>query len=181
MKSLFTLKRATKFALLVLAALVLSVSAQATGVQYSVTVLGLVQHNYPSSYFNPEAINDSNVIAGNAVVRVPLNPLQSERGVLWHPSTQTTRFWERYRSILVSIVMPPASITMGLQQATPGSMSPAPSSVHPVMFTANGTVNLGVKNSSAGWATGINNSSQVVGYLDFETPVPGTEAFLYQN
>ena len=65
------------------AAFALPVSALAAGVQYSVTVLGLVQHNYPNNYFNPEAINDNEVIAGNAIVRVPHNTAQSQRGVLW--------------------------------------------------------------------------------------------------
>lgn len=181
MNSLSTLKRATKFALLVSAALVLSVFAQASGVQYSVTVLGLVQHNYPNSYFRPEAINDNNVIAGNAVVRVPLNPVQSERGVLWHPGTHYT--------ILGTISEYPGfdsdATCINIDGIAAGyafeHLSGYDFAVHPVMFTANGVVNLGVKNASAGWATGINNASQVVGYLEFETPVPGTEAFLYQN
>jgi probable HAF family extracellular repeat protein len=49
------------------------------------------------------------------------------------------------------------------------------------MFTANGVVNLGVKNAPDGWATGINDASQVVGFLEFEKPFQAIEAFLYQN
>jgi hypothetical protein len=46
--------------------------------------------------------------------------------------------------------------------------------LHPVIFGANGIVNLGVKNAQAGSATGINIANQVVRYLSFETPVQAT-------
>jgi probable HAF family extracellular repeat protein len=163
------------------AAFALPVSALAAGVQYSVTVLGLVQHNYPNSYFNPQAINDNEVVAGNAIVRVPHNTQQSERGVLWQPTTHYT--------ILGTISESPgfdseATCINNFGIAAGNSLENLSGhgySMHPVMFTANGVVNLGVKNAVAGWATGINDASQVVGYLYFETPVPATEAFLYQN
>jgi len=167
--------------LLVAAALALPLSAQAGGVQYSVTVLGLVQHNYPNSYFNPEAINDNEVIAGNAIVRVPHNTAQSERGVLWQAATHYTILgtlseYPGHDSDATCVNNSGIAAGYSFEHLSDGGYS-----VHPVMFTSNGVVNLGVKNAVAGWATGINNASQVVGYLIFQTPVPATEAFLYQN
>ena len=167
--------------LLVAAALALPLSAQADGVRYSVTVLGLVQHNYPNSYFNPKAINDNEVIAGNAIVRVPHNTLQSQRGVLWQPTTHYQvlgTISEEGSDDSNATCINNSGIAAGYSSE---HLFDGGYSVHPVMFTSNGVVNLGVKNAAAGWATGINDASQIVGNLEFETPVPAIEAFLYQN
>jgi probable HAF family extracellular repeat protein len=166
---------------LVLVASVNADQVQAGTVQYSLTVLGLVQHNYPDSYFNPAAVNDSDVIAGNATVRVPHNTGQSERGILWVPSTRYT--------VLGTISEGPgfdsqATCINSLGIAAGQSYEHLPGGgfgMRPVMFTSNGVVDLGVKNGVAGWATGINDDSQVVGYVIFSTPVPASQAFLYQN
>lgn len=164
------------------AALAFPVSAQSSGVQYTVTVLGLVQHNYPNSYFSPVGINDNGVVVGSAVVKVPDNPEQSERGVLWQRNTHYTILGTLsentgYDSAATWINNSGITVGNSSEHVGPGFDY----ETHPVMFTPNGIVNLGVKNSVGGWATGINNASQVVGYLYFSTPVQATEAFLYQN
>ncbi len=179
---MFILNHLVKLIPLLLAALAFPVSAQSSEVQYTVTVLGLVQHNYPNSYFSPVAINDNGVVVGNALVKVPDNPAQSQRGVLWQPNTHYTILgtlseYAGYDSAATWINNSGSAVGNSIEHVAPGFDYV----MHPVMFTANGIVNLGAKNSVGGWATGINNSSQVVGYLDFSTPVQATEAFLYQN
>jgi probable HAF family extracellular repeat protein len=150
-------------------------------VQYTTTVLGLVQHHYSGTTFNPTSINNHGVVAGFAWVKVPNNPMQSERGVVWQPSTHYT--------ILGTISEFPsfdsqancindAGIIVG------NSFEHIPSGQyvqHPVIFMPNEIINLGVKNSGGGIATGINFANQVVGYLWFATPVPAYQAFLYQD
>ncbi|MBV8212178.1 MAG: hypothetical protein JOZ08_03010, partial [Verrucomicrobia bacterium] len=172
-----------------LIAVILSVSAVLAGPssaqttpQYTLTILGLVQHNYITSVFAPLSVNDNDVVAGYAKVKVPHNPQQSFRGVEWQNSSP-------HYTILGTISEDPGQdseatwinnlgVAVGFSNEHLGSNL---YSAHPVMFTANGIVNLGVKSAKEGFATGINNASQVVGYLNFETPVPASEAFLYQN
>ncbi|MBV8212179.1 MAG: hypothetical protein JOZ08_03015 [Verrucomicrobia bacterium] len=177
----FIPNRLIRFALLVLTGTAFPVAAQATGVQYSLTVLGLVQHNYPNSFFNPEAINDNDVIAGNAIVRVPHNTEQSERGVLWQPTTHYQvlgTISESGGNDSNATWINKLGIAVGYSMEHLSGYSFA---LRPVMFTTNGIVNLGVKNAEIGVANSINDSSQVVGWVYFGTPVQATEAFIYQN
>ena len=180
---MFILNHLAKLVPLISAAFAIPVSAQSNGTQYTVTVLGLVQHNYPNSSFRAASINDNGVVAGSATVRVPDNTVQSERGVLWQANTHYTILGTLSETRGIDSAansINNSGIAVGNSMEHIGS-GPNDYVIHPVMFTANGIVNLGVKNSIGGWATGINDASQVVGFLQFETPVQAIEAFLYQN
>jgi probable HAF family extracellular repeat protein len=158
--------------------------------QYTVTILGRVQHNYPESTFNAFSINDNGVVAGYATVRVPDNPSQAARGVLWQNSTP-------HYTILGTISEFPGFNTGFDSQASwinnsgiaVGSSEENTSHGFvqvPVIFTPNGIVDLGVKNASKGIAVCINNYGQVVGNLSFIPSGLGydgyaVQAFLYQN
>jgi probable HAF family extracellular repeat protein len=154
--------------------------AQANTVQYTLTILGLVQHNYPDSIFYPTSINDNGIVAGYARVRVPYNPSRTDRGVLWQSSTHYTilgTISESSSEDSMANAINASGIAAGFSLENTGSSYVQ----HPVMFTPTGVVNLGVKNAFGGYATGINNASQVVGIFYFIRPVFTCEAFVYQN
>jgi probable HAF family extracellular repeat protein len=148
--------------------------------QYTVTILGRVQHNYLESTFNAVSINDNGVVAGSATVRVPDNPSLPRRGVLWQSSTP-------HDTILGTISESPGfdSEATWINNSGIAVGSSKENTSHgfvqvPVMFTSNGIVDLGVKNASRGTAVCINNYGQVVGNLTFGS-TSATQAFLYQN
>jgi probable HAF family extracellular repeat protein len=170
---------------LLLLAAVLTVPFPARAVtttgQYTVTILGRAQHNYPESEFNAVSINDNGVVAGSARVRVPDNPSLAVRGVLWQSSTP-------HVTILGTISEFPgfdsqatwinnSGITVGSSEENTGQGFVQV----PVMFTPNGIVHLGAKNASKGIAVCINNYGQVVGNLPTLKPFYSSQAFLYQN
>jgi len=148
--------------------------------QYTVTILGRVQHNYPQSAFSGACINDNGVVAGSALVRVPDNTTQAVRGVLWQSTTHYT--------ILGTISESPGfdSRANWINDSGTAVGLSAENTSHgfvdvPVIFTPNGIVDLGVKNAAGGQANCINNNSQVVGDLVFVKPFSAIQAFLYQN
>jgi probable HAF family extracellular repeat protein len=152
--------------------------------QYTVTILGRVQHNYPESAFNAASINDHGVVAGSATVRVPDNYSLTERGVLWQSSTPhctilgtiSEYFGSAFDSQATWINNSGIAVGWSAENTSHGFVEV------PVMFTPNGIVDLGVKNASEGSAVCINNYGQVVVNLTFSTsPGSATEAFLYQN
>jgi probable HAF family extracellular repeat protein len=153
--------------------------AQANPIQYTLTILGLVQHNYPDSIFYPTSINDNGIVAGYARVRVPDNPSRTDRGVLWQSSSHYTILGTISESSEDSMAnaINASGIAVGFSFENTGSSYVQ----QPVMFTPTGVVNLGVKNAFAGYATSINNASQVVGILSFLRPAFTSEAFVYQN
>jgi probable HAF family extracellular repeat protein len=174
--------RLTKLVSFISAALALPVAVPAitTTGQYTLTILGRVQHNYPNSSCVAACVNDNGVVAGYAIVRVPDNPSQSIRGVLWQSSTHYT--------ILGTISESPGfdSEAIWINNSGIAVGASAENTSHgfvdvPVMFTPNGIVDLGVKNAAGGMATCINNNSQVVGDLMFVKPFSATQAFIYQN
>jgi len=169
----------TKFVLAFSAALALPVFAQASTVQYSLTILGLVQHDYWETVFIPTSINDNGVVAGYAQVKVPHNKPLPVRGILWQSTTHYTVLGTISESGFDSeaTAINNSGIAVGYSTEHIGSGY----FLRPVMFTPSGVVDLGVRNAEDGYATAINNVSQVVGYLYFDTPVPAFEAFLYQN
>jgi probable HAF family extracellular repeat protein len=150
--------------------------------QYTVTILGRVQHNYPGSAFNALCLNDNGVIAGFATVRVPDNFSQTIRGVLWQSSTP-------HYTILGTISENPIGLDSEAWWINNSGIAVGNSIENtshgfvgvPVIFTANGIVDLGVKNASEGTAYCINNYGQVVGTLFWPVPSNATQAFLYQN
>jgi probable HAF family extracellular repeat protein len=151
--------------------------------QYTVTILGQVQHNYVNSTISAFGINDNEQVAGYATVRVPDNFIRPVRGVIWQSS-------EPHDTILGTI-----SENNGLDSAAFGinnsgvavgesfeRTSDGGGHYAPVIFTSTGVVDLGVKNASQGEAVAINNSGQVVGNLYYYfTPYFAIQAFLYQN
>ena len=165
------------------AALALPPSAPAitTTGQYTVTILGRVQHNYQESTFSAAGINDNGIVAGSASVRVPDNPSLALRGVLWQSSTPhytilgTISELNGYDSLATCINNSGIAAGRSSENTSHGFV------YVPVMFTPNGIVDLGVKNAASGIATGINNNGQVVGNLYFDTPETAYQAFLYQN
>jgi probable HAF family extracellular repeat protein len=151
--------------------------------QYTVTILGRVEHNYPESTFYATSINDHGVIAGYAPVRVPHNISLALRGVLWQSSTPhytilgTISEYPLLDSEATWINNSGIAVGSSVENTSHGFVNV------PVMFTPNGIVDLGVKNASGGGATCINNYGQVVGSLVFQN-TPDTnafQAFLYQN
>jgi probable HAF family extracellular repeat protein len=154
--------------------------------QYSMTILGRVQHNYLESTFNASNINDNGVVAGAATVRVPDNPSLAARGVLWQSSTP-------HYTILgtISEFTEVDSQASWINNSGIAVGSSEENTSHgfvqvPVIFTPNGILNLGVKNASRGIAVCINNYGQVVGNLSFIPAGLGyvgyaVQAFLYQN
>jgi probable HAF family extracellular repeat protein len=177
------LNRLAKLVLFISAMLALPVSAPAitTTGQYTVTILGRVQHNYPNSAFNAACINDSGIVAGSATVRVPDNPSQALRGILWQSSVPhytilgTISELNGYDSLATWINDSGIAVGRSSENTSHGFV------YVPVMFTPNGIVDLGVKNAVSGIATCINDKSQVVGNLYFDIPVTAYQAFLYQN
>lgn len=166
------------------AALLPLTSAVAAAPLYTMQVLGLVQQNYPTSVFYPQAINDNSVIAGYAEVKVPDNSTQPERGVLWqnvpgHYYTILGTLSEQTvypDSTTYAINNSNVSVGFSYRQSRYGATN------YPVLFNAQGIVNLGIKNGTDGFAYGINNAGQVVGEIDFEkSPGAAQEAFIYQN
>jgi probable HAF family extracellular repeat protein len=175
--------------LLLAAVLTAPFSARAitTTRHYTVTIFGLVQHNYPESTFLANnSINDYGVVAGSATVRVPDNFSLATRGVLWQSSTS-------HGTILGTIsevpgpLMLPDSEALWVNNSGIAVGASEENTSHgfvyvPVIFTPNGIVDLGVKNAAYGVADCINNHGQVVGNLSFlASPGQATEAFLYQN
>jgi probable HAF family extracellular repeat protein len=169
--------------LLIAAALAVPFSTQAitTTGQYTVTILGRVQHNYPNSAIFAFSMNDTGQVAGYATVRVADNFSRVERGVIWQSS-------EPHYTILgtISEGITLDSVVYCINNsgvAVGESFENTKSGGHevPVMFTPNGIVDLGVKNATSGYATGINNAGQVVGDLLYYTPFEAIQAFLYQN
>src|SRR5215469_5536673 len=158
-----------------------SAPAITTSGQYSVTILGRVQHNYPDSAFNASCVNNNGVVAGSAIVRVPDNSNQPVRGVLWQAGTPHYTILGTISE--VSDIDSQAEWINDSGIAVGGSSentSQGPVFV-PVMFTPSGIVDLGRKNAAQGEATCINNNSQVVGNLFFHAPAQAIQAFLYQN
>jgi probable HAF family extracellular repeat protein len=151
--------------------------------QYTVTILGRVQHNYPDSNLYASSINDHGVVAGAATVRVPDNPSLAARGVLWQSSTPhytilgtiSDGFNTGFDSQAMWVNNSGIAVGSSEENTGHGFVDV------PVMFTPNGIVDLGVKNASYGIAYCINNYGQVVGNLFFFEPYIATEAFLYQN
>lgn len=172
------------FPLLFVAFFAASFSSRAitTTGQYTVTILGRVQHNYSDSPFIATRVNDNGVVAGFAIVKVPDNPARTERGVLWQSTVphynilgtisedyggfDSQATWINNSGIAVG----------GSQENTSQGLV-----FVPVMFTPTGIVDLGRKNAAQGEATCINNKSQVVGNLFYNTPAQAIQAFLYQN
>jgi probable HAF family extracellular repeat protein len=170
--------------LLVLAAVLTTLfpgqAITATG-QYTVTILGRVQHNYQRSAFYATSINDHGVVAGFATVKVPDNPSLAQRGVLWQSGTPhctilgTISEYPGFDSEATWINNSGIAVGWSKENTSHGFVQV------PVIFTPNGILDLGVKNASHGSGECINNYGQVVGNLTFETPPYGTQAFLYQN
>lgn len=170
--------------LLLSAALAVTFSAPAntaTG-QYTLAILGRVQHNYPnSSPVYAFCVNDNGVVAGWALARVPDNPTQADRGFLWQSNSP-------HYTILGTISESPGFDSMARWVNNSGIAvgASAENTSHgfvdvPVIFTPNGIVDLGVKNAAGGQANCINNNSQVVGDLVFDKPYSAIQAFIYQN
>ena len=158
-----------------------SAPAITTTGQYTVTILGRVQHNYRESTFNAACINNNGIIAGSATVRVPDNPSQALRGVLWQSRIPhytilgTISELNGYDSFATWINNSGISVGRSSENTPRGFV------YVPVMFTPNGIVDLGLKNAPQGVAVCINNNNQVVGNLTFFVPVLAYQAFLYQN
>jgi len=158
-----------------------SAPAITTSGQYTVTILGRVQHNYSDSSIFGESINDNGQVAGYATVRVPHNPSRVSRGVIWQSSEPhytilgtISEGW--FDSIAYGINNSGIAVGTSMENTSHGFVTV------PAMFTPNGVVDLGVKNATNGYATAINNSGQTVGDLFyFDTPYPATQAFSYQN
>jgi probable HAF family extracellular repeat protein len=150
--------------------------------QYTVTILGRVQHNYPGSAFNALCLNDNGVIAGFATVRVPDNFSQTIRGVLWQSSTPHYTILGTLSEALgfdsEALWVNNSGIAVGDSQKNTGR---GYSVTLAVMFTPNGLVNLGIKNSAEGKAMCINNYGQVVGYTVTSNSDNSVQGFLYQN
>ena len=150
--------------------------------QYTVTILGRVQHNYSGSPFIATCVNDNGVVAGFAIVKVPDNPQQTDRGVLWRSTiphyTILATISEDYGGFdsEATWINNSGIAVGGSQENTSQGLV-----FVPVMFTPSGIVDLGRKNAARGEATCINNNSQVVGNLFYNTPSQTTQAFLYQN
>jgi probable HAF family extracellular repeat protein len=145
--------------------------------QYTVTILGRVQHNYPESAFNALSINDNGVVAGSATVRVPNNRSLATRGVLWQSSTP-------HCTILGTISENPNGFDSQATWINNSGIAVGSSGGDPAIFTPNGVVDLG--NPYAGFqgsgsATCINNYGQVVGTFYFNDGANVSQAFLYQN
>jgi probable HAF family extracellular repeat protein len=172
--------------LLLAAVLTAPFSARAitTTGQYTLTILGRVQHNYLYSNLQAVSINDHGVVAGNATLESPEGSL-TFRGVLWHSSSP-------HYTILGTLVT--ISGTASEQSAAywiNNSGIAAGQSLEdkdhggtfvPVIFTPNGIVNLGLKKPAfSGFADCINNYGQVVGCLFFPAPSNAVQPFLYQK
>ena len=169
-----------QYLLLLAAVLTVPFSAQANTGQYTVTILGRVQHNYPDSTFDAVCVNDNDVVAGSAAVRVPDNFTRPLRGVIWNSSTHYTILGtisedNGYDSQAAWINNSGIVVGTSIENTSHGFVTV------PVIFTPTGIVDLGIKNATNGSAVCINNNGQVVGNLDFNTASVSTEAFLYQN
>jgi probable HAF family extracellular repeat protein len=162
-------------------AIALPISARTTTGQYTLTILGRVQHNYLDSTFNASSINDNGVVAGDARVRVPDNFQRTIRGVLWQQSTvytilETISEQAGFDSAATWINNLGIAVGVSAENTTNRGYVQVP-----VIFTASGIVDLGLRNAGSGVATCINDASQVVGNLMFDSPFLAYQAFLYQN
>jgi len=168
------------YLLLLAAVLTVPFSARANTGQYTVTILGRVQHNYPNSMFYAACVNDNDVVAGSATVRVPDNFTQPIRGVIWNSSTRYTILGtisedNGFDSEATWINKSGTAVGTSIENTSHGFVTV------PAIFTPTGIIDLGVKNAGSGNAVCINNNGQVVGNLDFNNGTISAEAFLYQN
>ena len=172
--------------LLLAAVLTASFPAQATTGQYTISILGRVQHQYDESAFNAAYVNDTGVVAGSAIVRVPDNFGLTQRAVIWQNSTP-------HYTILGSISEASKEDSLatwinnsGIAVGQSAENTSSGVVYVPAIFTPTGIVDLGIKNASSGIAVCINNSNQVVGNLTWVKPGQGytgasVQAFIYQN
>jgi len=160
-----------------------SAPAITTSGQYTVTILGRVQHNYSNSSIVGLSINDNGQVAGYATVRVLHNPSRVDRGVIWQSSEPhytilgTISEGITFDSLAYCINNSGIAVGKSFEQTNSGGHEHEV----PVMFTPSGVVDLGVKNATNGYATAINNSGQIVGNLLYYTPFEAIQAFSYQN
>jgi probable HAF family extracellular repeat protein len=169
--------------LFVAAALAAPPSAPAitTTGQYTVTILGRVQHSYANSSIFALSLNDNGQVAGYATVIVPHNSSPVDRGVIWQSSEPhytilgTISEGLTFDSLAYCINNPGIAVGKSFENTESGGREV------PVIFTANGIVNLGTKNATDGYAVGINNAGRVVGDLLYYSPFEAIQAFLYQN
>jgi probable HAF family extracellular repeat protein len=169
-----------QYLLLLATVLTVPFSAQANTGQYTVTILGRVQHNYPDSTFVAACVNDNDVVAGSANVRVPHNFTRPTRGVIWNSSTHYTILGtisedNGFDSEASWINNSGIAVGSSIENTSHGFVTV------PVVFTPTGIVDLGIKNALNGNAVCINNNGQIVGNLDFNGTPISAEAFLYQN
>jgi len=181
MYSAFTLNRLIRFVLLASAGTAFPVAAPAitTTGQYTVTILGRVQPNYPNSSISAFSINDNGQVAGSATVRVPDNFSRVDRGVIWQSSEPhytilgTISEGITFDSLAYCINNSGIAVGKSFEQTNSGGHEHEV----PVIFTPNGIVNLGTKNATNGFAVGINDAGQVVGDLFYYTPFRGYPSF----